>query len=879
MPEITIKLVIETNDAETKISTADKLVSDVKSNIEKPANLKVSAEQALATIRDVKIAFDGVIQVVSGVVNSMNEYMDASLEARQSAILAKIAFGEYAGTMSEFAGKMQSVTNFEGDQLLALMSKMAQTFKLNTSEIESLTPAILDFAEANKATGMTVESAFDLMGRAVNGHTEMLGRYGIELDETKIKSEGVSYLVQKLSADYGGTAQALADLRLQNENTWGDVKESIGDMLTVMIQPLLKGLKALFDWYNDLGPVMKGFVTGIAIMVPAVAVLTTAISALTVAFTALKVAINPVAGIISIIVGLIATLGFAYASAKLANDNATTSQENYSGSINKTTESMDKLITKQREMANSIDYEEAVKRLKAISTEIDNYLAKFNVKRNFKLIIDLSHEFDYDKYNNMLAQEQALKEKINAEDKKAYSEFYSEKIKTEKETSLTGLELLEYRLQNEKKHYAELGKLNAQNTEEKIESFRKIKQLEAEIKEKKKENLEALQELEKRYSILSITDLTQQKEKELEIERDSELAHARALGASEETLLRIREVFERKTTEVESNVSEQRKQKLEQETKDKAKLLEEQTQKEEELAQTKFEFMQTGLSLQDNDYQAQLNSIDNFYAKRKDKLLQSGLTEQQITNQMEMAKNRIREQFEQKHLQGLSSTLGNLAKTSQAFGAKGFALWKTFAMAQALVDTYSSANGAYKAMAGIPVVGPGLAIAAAAAAIGAGLANVAVIAKTEPPKAEKGGMIFGKSHAQGGVLLEAEGEEYITAKDRVKLLGKRFFDFINFAPIRDVQLAFAGLPMPSIPLPDTNIKSSIFASGGIVESGRYGIESMLDKLSDMADRLLEIKEEIKNKNLSLNVQVDPLSNDPVKISELADKGKIIRSEF
>ena len=43
---------------------------------------------------------------------------------------------------------------------------------------------------------------------------------------------------------------------------------------------------------------------------------------------------------------------------------------------------------------------------------------------------------------------------------------------------------------------------------------------------------------------------------------------------------------------------------------------------------------------------------------------------------------------------------------------------------QVVIDTYAAANAAYKAMAGIPVVGPALGIAAAAAAIASGLANV-----------------------------------------------------------------------------------------------------------------------------------------------------------
>ena len=54
---------------------------------------------------------------------------------------------------------------------------------------------------------------------------------------------------------------------------------------------------------------------------------------------------------------------------------------------------------------------------------------------------------------------------------------------------------------------------------------------------------------------------------------------------------------------------------------------------------------------------------------------------------------------------------------------------KRAAQVQALVDAYASANAAFKAMAGIPVVGPALGATAAIAALGAGLANVKMIEK------------------------------------------------------------------------------------------------------------------------------------------------------
>ena len=134
MPDLTFKLILVTDDANVKLAEVKQEAESAKTSVEKPISVKVTAEQALATIRDVKIAFDGVLQVVSSVVNTMDGYLNASLEARQSAILAEVAFGEYAGAMGEFAQKMQRLTNFDGDQLLALMAKMAQTYKLNQGE-------------------------------------------------------------------------------------------------------------------------------------------------------------------------------------------------------------------------------------------------------------------------------------------------------------------------------------------------------------------------------------------------------------------------------------------------------------------------------------------------------------------------------------------------------------------------------------------------------------------------------------------------------------------------------------------------------------------------------------------------------------------------
>lgn len=80
----------------------------------------------------------------------------------------------------------------------------------------------------------------------------------------------------------------------------------------------------------------------------------------------------------------------------------------------------------------------------------------------------------------------------------------------------------------------------------------------------------------------------------------------------------------------------------------------------------------------------------------------------------------IREAVKENSLSIASSMLGSLSSIIGEETAVG----KAAAVAQTTIDTYQSATAAYKSMVGIPIVGPGLAIAAATAAALAGAANV-----------------------------------------------------------------------------------------------------------------------------------------------------------
>lgn len=64
------RLIIQTHteksDATVKLAEVEQDAESAQSVVEKPVSMKISAEQALASILDVKIAVDGVISAVSG---------------------------------------------------------------------------------------------------------------------------------------------------------------------------------------------------------------------------------------------------------------------------------------------------------------------------------------------------------------------------------------------------------------------------------------------------------------------------------------------------------------------------------------------------------------------------------------------------------------------------------------------------------------------------------------------------------------------------------------------------------------------------------------------------------------------------------------------
>lgn len=120
----------------------------------------------------------------------------------------------------------------------------------------------------------------------------------------------------------------------------------------------------------------------------------------------------------------------------------------------------------------------------------------------------------------------------------------------------------------------------------------------------------------------------------------------------------------------------------------------------------------------------ELQMEEDMFKESRERIFQTTkeYIQKQIEEERKAAEQRrlIEEQVKTAKLDIAKNTLSSLSTIIGEQTAVG----KAAAIAATTIDTYQSATAAYKAMAGIPVVGPALGAAAAAAAVISGIANV-----------------------------------------------------------------------------------------------------------------------------------------------------------
>jgi hypothetical protein len=93
------------------------------------------------------------------------------------------------------------------DELIKTEQTRLIQMGLTGDQVLKLTPLILDFS---KAQGIDLLTATKLAGKAVEGNTTALSRYGVLIDKAKAKTDPFAATVDALNSKFGGTTQVLS---------------------------------------------------------------------------------------------------------------------------------------------------------------------------------------------------------------------------------------------------------------------------------------------------------------------------------------------------------------------------------------------------------------------------------------------------------------------------------------------------------------------------------------------------------------------------------------------------------------------------------------------------------------------------------------------
>jgi len=232
----TLKLSILADVADLKknLDTGSKEVEGFGGKLEKfgkVAAAAFAAAAAAAAAYAVKLAVDGVKAAIEDeaaqlrLANALKNVTGAT-EAQISAVEEQIL-------------KTSLATGVADDQLRPALQRLATATGSVTKSQDLLTLAL----DISAATGKSVESVSNALGKAYEGNTASLTRLGVGLSSAEIKTLGLEGTVKQLAETFGGAATVQANTfegQIQRLRVgFDEAKESIGARLLPILKQTL----------------------------------------------------------------------------------------------------------------------------------------------------------------------------------------------------------------------------------------------------------------------------------------------------------------------------------------------------------------------------------------------------------------------------------------------------------------------------------------------------------------------------------------------------------------------------------------------------------------------------------------------------------------
>jgi hypothetical protein len=205
------------------------------------------------------LAMAGIGGGLYGVVRIFRSLTEATMLQEKAERSLAAAVGMSTKHFEDYADAMQKRTVY-GNEAILLEMAYGANLGITTDKLREATTAAMGLAERYQ---IDLRTAMMLVGRASQGQTQMLTRYGIILDDTATQEERFAqllkigadsfHLVEEAAATLEGRTQSLSE-------RWGDIKKELGKPFAEAAVSSLERLIAAIEKTGEAVSQTSGFI-------------------------------------------------------------------------------------------------------------------------------------------------------------------------------------------------------------------------------------------------------------------------------------------------------------------------------------------------------------------------------------------------------------------------------------------------------------------------------------------------------------------------------------------------------------------------------------------------------------------------------------------
>ena len=684
-------------------------------------------------VKILRVQTEGSERTVKGLKDEISALKDALLNVEQGTeqyddIVKQLRQDQEDLTRVMNAGK-KDVEALEGsyNYLVNTMRDLKKEWRATTDEVKrnELGQQIDSINNQLKEMDASIGNYQRNVGNYADGFSEAMKRQQEATELTRTKLESISKVASGLASGYAGLQGAMALMGVENKK----LQETFVKLQAAIA--LAQGVGGIKDLVEGLGMAkvaFKGAMLGVKSFI-----------------TSLKGVKLAIAGTgIGLLVVAVGTLAEALISMSDDTDNATDSLKDFNDELDKTTNYFARIAISEYNFALKQYLKEIekaggdVNKLAEAEKNLNKVLGEQELERlqkEFKIldkqVKDVEHKLwhyitwtkgtlgkENEEYEKELQKtlEDTIQKRASAEQK-----ILDIKVNAQKEATSKIIELAEKQADKQKKLLEERNNIinkiaEGYRTAEEQELY-ELEQIYNKEKELIKDNYDDSLMLLEQYEYNKFR---------IKIKYANEALTKKDNKNKE--VLDTEQTFEEQEVEVKFNAKE---------SKTEVEAINIEIEKLTELEELRIKYHNLRLEQIQEILDNENISSENKKALEKEKaelIQKNAIAEKNYINEVsKLNKNKIKEEKKLKNLQissSIDATRNLLDATSKLF-KENSKEQKGIATAVATIDALKSANAAYYAMAGIPVVGPALGVAAAASALISGYANVKAIWKTD----------------------------------------------------------------------------------------------------------------------------------------------------